>query len=48
MSLDSCHESRFVKSNFHEKQFYKGFRDLNFMSLHKTTENYCLFCGVLV
>ena len=35
MSLDKCHESRLMKFNFHKKQFYKGFRDLNFMILHK-------------
>ncbi len=48
MSLDSCHESRLMlmKSNFHKKQFYKGFRDLNYMILHKTIENYSLFCGI--
>ncbi len=43
MSLDSCHESRLMKFNFHKKQFYKGFRDLNFMILHKTAETHCFF-----
>jgi len=49
MSLDSCHDSRLMKSTFIKKQYYKGF-----MIFHKNTENYwwqhgslSLFCNFM-
>jgi len=39
--VDSCHESRLMKSNFHKKTIILRFI---FMTLHKNTENCCLFC----
>ena len=46
MSVDSCHESRLMKSNFHKNNSIKVLGVFIFMILHKTTENYCLFCGI--